>query len=69
MTMTGKQFARRVRRHRGKVEVPVLVREDVHYLIAEKRDLIEYLLACGDEPSPMEEVGVYHGILRIDQAR
>ena len=64
--MTAKQFANRIRKHRGKVEAAVLVHEDVHYLIVEKADLIDYLAGCGDNPSPMVEVGVYHGVLRID---
>ena len=64
--MTAKQLATRIRRFRGKVEAPVLVRNDVHYLIVEKADLIDYLTGYGNEPSPMTEVGVYSGVLRID---
>lgn len=43
--MTGKQLASAIRRHRGKISVPMLTAAGVIYVFAEKSDLA----ACFDQ--------------------
>jgi hypothetical protein len=64
--MTNRQLANKVRRHRGKVEVPVLIPEDVHHLYVEKADLIEYLMVFPDDQAPFYIVETDHGPMRLD---
>lgn len=52
--MTGKELANAVRKHKGKINVPMLTKYDVIYVYAEKKDLIERLEAIGDNPCGLD---------------
>ena len=46
--MTGNELVRRIRAHRGKINIPMVVYEDVEYVYAEKRDLMRYFGSFGE---------------------
>jgi glycerol kinase len=46
--MTGKEIARLVKAHKGKVSIPALFGNDAPYIYAEKQDLIDHFARQGD---------------------
>jgi hypothetical protein len=67
--MTGKEMAKRLWAHKGKVEVPMLTPEDVVHVFVEKTDLATYFHDLGDRECGMTvEESVRNGkpVLRLD---
>jgi hypothetical protein len=51
--MTGNEIVRKVRAHRGKVQMPVLFPNDTVYMYVEKADIIDRFKRYGNEDSEM----------------
>ena len=63
--MTGNQLARAVFKLKGKVEVPMLMPNDVAYVYAEKKDLIQLLNQIGDKETNMKLASMSEDIARL----
>ncbi len=64
--MTRGELKRRIRAHRGKVEVPVMVPDDVLHIFAEKADIYRILDHNPGGRSPWWIVDTDDGVMRLD---
>lgn len=51
--MIGIELAAKILKTPGKISVPVLVGNDVAYIYAQKNDLIEWAIGCGQSETGM----------------
>jgi hypothetical protein len=66
--MTGNEIVRKVRSHRGKVQMPVLFAQDTVYMYVEKADIIDRFKRYGDTECEMEFHVDADGDAYIDRA-
>lgn len=55
-----------IKGHKGKVEMPVLAKDDVNHIIVEKGDLLRVLRRDRQAEAPWEVTVVYDGVMRLD---
>jgi hypothetical protein len=52
--MTGKEIAKAIKAHKGKVSIPALFGNDAPYIYAEKQDLVDHFSRMGDNETGCE---------------